>query len=173
MSPLRTLSRSRRGDRRPGSVRALRRTQLALVLIILGYAAVGRSFKLYPITTWPMYSRRTTPYPGQLQSRFELRVIERATGQLVARLDPVDLVSYERNVAPAVIRHALGSGDSASLRAHRAYLLRLVRIALPGVEIDSVEAWRLEFEVEPLELPPLWRERPAGQVLLGVLHPAR
>ena len=124
--------------------------------------------------TWPMYSTRTTAYPGPVESRVGLRVIESSTGRVRARLDPVELVSMERDVvAPAVIQHAFLQGNSASARAHRAYLLRLVRLALPGVEIDSVEAWQTEWEVEPLGVPPLTRDRPARQILLGIVHPSQ
>ena len=155
------------------SLRALRRTQLALIVILLGLLVAGRRISLFPIMTWPMYSTRTTPYPGPLASRLELRVIDRATGSVVARLDPAELVSAERDeVVPAVIREAEGEGGLDAAPAHRAYLLHLARIALPGMELDSVEAVRTEWEVEPLGIPPLARDRPVRHTLRGIVHPS-
>ena len=174
---MRAIRRLWRRGIRPESernMRTLRLTQLALAVVLLGFLLAGRSFKPFPIVTWPMFSTLTSPYPGPVASQVDLRVVDSSTGRVRARLNAAELVSLERNlVALEVIEHAFLDEDLSWARTHRAYLLRLVRIALPGVEIDSVEAWETAWEVEPLRLPPLTRDRPARQTLLGVVHPSR
>ena len=56
----------------------LRRTQLAVLLLIFALALVGRREFHWPIVTWPVYSTARFPFPAANRSILELRV---TTGQ--------------------------------------------------------------------------------------------
>jgi hypothetical protein len=146
----------------------LRRTKAALLIILLGIGVVGRRRAGWPITTWPMYSRRETTFPPSLASAVELRAISRA-GE-VYRLAPYYLFlrgTAAAGIAQQAIELAFVDGDRQRRKANRAYLTGVVADTLPGVDIAKIQGWRHEWTVEPLAQPPLDRNHPSREFMLG------
>lgn len=152
--------------------RQLRLAQGALLCLLAGTAMVGHRIAGWPLMTWTMYTRRTTPSPlpasdaSSRVSAVELRVGTRS-GRLVT-IAPVEFFTIDRiSAAELAIASAFDEADPASRKAHRRYLATVVRQLLRGEEPATIEGWRIEWAVDPLALPPLDRRRPLSERRLG------
>lgn len=151
------------------SYRATRRelwiAKAVLLIMVFGLCVVGRRVALWPIVTWPMYSRRISEFPAASACAVELRVVN-SMGDIHI-LAPSDLIPLDRApVAEKIIKYAFGDGDRALRDAHRVYLANLAKRALSGAEVETIQGWRVCWEVNPLVVPPLARRHPVQGVLL-------
>lgn len=139
---------------------------MLLVVILAGLSVVERSVTAWPITTWPMYGRRTTPVPPPSASGLELRVLTR-WGELhtLSRTDffPMGMTG----VAETAMETAFDNTEPALRDAYRSWVLQTAKRLVRADDVATIEGWRLEWSVEPLALPPLDRSRPVREVLLG------
>lgn len=164
-------------DRRPDeddrtASAELRRTRIALVLITLALLPIGHRVFAWPIVTWPMYSQNATPFPLPTESFVELRVVDAAgTSHRVvsSRIFPMG----RSGVARAAIVLAFDDDDPEQRDAHRRYLASVVE-RIPGIaDPVEVQGWRLEWDVNPLAVPPLRHDKPRQSVLLGTFDVSR
>jgi hypothetical protein len=140
--------------------------KVALLFIGLSLCIVGKKIDTWPIVTWPMYSSDTVEFPPTRAAVVQLRVTS-GRGDLYT-LAPWDLFPMERAVvAERVIEHAFDDSDGPLRNAHRAYLVNLVKRRLSNAEVKTIQGWRLHWDVDPLRLPPLERNHPLQEVLLG------
>jgi hypothetical protein len=136
-------------------------TKAALLVIVIGICVVGKRLTLWPIVAWPMYSTYAPKYPPPTAEIEQLRVVSETDE--VYRFLPADLLSFERHkTVQRLIKEAFS--DRAK---QRQTLTELVAHNLPGVEIKKIERWQLEWQVDPLALPPLERNRPDREIFLG------
>lgn len=150
----------------PASRRELWITKAVLLIIVLGLCVVGKRIALWPIVTWPMYSAIMPEFPAAAACTIELRVV--SSRAEIHTLAPSDLIQLDRApVAEKIIKYAFGDGDRALRDAHRVYLANLAKRVLSGVEVETIQGWRVCWEVDALALPPLDRSHPVQEVLLG------
>jgi hypothetical protein len=156
---------------RSAARRQLQLAKIALLVILVGLCAVGRSIVAWPIITWPMYDRRTTSFPPPTASGIELRVTTPAGD--VYKLARPDFFPMNRGrIAERVMQSAFNDANLPLLHADRTYLLNVVKRILRADELNRIEGWRLEWAVNPLALPPLDRARPVREVRLGAFSTA-
>lgn len=152
-----------------GSRRGLWLTKTALLVIGVGLCTVGRRLAGWPIVTWWMFSTVAPTFPPPHTSGLELRVVA-STGD-VHRLAPWEVLSMERtDVVERAIERAFDDGDEARRNADRAYLRFLVERRLVGVDVEMIQGWRLHWKVSPRALPPLDRDRPVREEVLGAFE---
>lgn len=146
---------------------ALLLTKLALALILLGFAIVKRRPDAWPVAPWTMYSRHANRVPPALTSEVELRIID-ASGT-IHRLLPTDLIPRgRRTVIIRAIEEAFDPAISPELRnAQRQYLAGIIARRFPDQGRIAIEGWRMEWIVQPLELPPLDFANPARVAQFG------
>lgn len=146
----------------------LQLAKAVLLIMVIALCVVGREVTLWPLATWPMYSRRMPEYPAPSASAIELRVIAN-TG--IHTLTPADLLPMDRaSVAEELIKSAVNEKEQKLRDVNRTSLVNLVQHALPDEEIKTIQVWQLQWEVKPLALPPLDRDHPNQAVLLGSLN---
>lgn len=148
----------------PASRRELRVTKVVLLIIVLGLCVVGKRYALWPIVTWPMYSTLMPQLPAAACAT-ELRVV--SSRAEMYKLAPSDLIPMDRaGDADKSLEVAFNDSDHFSRDAYRVYLATLVRRALPDVEVETIQGWKVCWEVDPLAVPPLNRDRPVTETLL-------
>ncbi|MBC7788912.1 MAG: hypothetical protein H7Z74_03105 [Anaerolineae bacterium] len=146
--------------------RELGLTKAVIVILGIGLVFVGRREAAWPIATWAMYSKRTTAFPPARASIIELKVIS-VQGDTHA-VSSIDLFPAERvEVADILFLHAFDDTPPKHRDSDRSYLVRLLNLRMSDVEIQEIQGWRVSWDVSPLELPPLRRDRPAEVRLLG------
>jgi hypothetical protein len=138
----------------------LRRTQLALLGVVVGLGLVGRSEAFFPIVTWPVYGEIRPERPDTV-ARLELRVATRSGRRHVLTADALTSASRYQ-LADRVMRGA-AADDPSRRAADRTYLEGLVRAALGGAQLETIEIWRREWRVDPRALPPVERDAPASE----------
>jgi hypothetical protein len=143
------------------------RTNLAiLIVILLALCVVGRKTQFWPIMTWPMYSTLTSQFPTSEASIVELRVVTH-DGQ-VLRITPRELFPKGHDkLSKWVIQDAFSGEVESRALANRRWLASAVRDRFPHTDVKSVEGWKIVWDVNPLAIPPLNRDVPAQEVLLG------
>jgi hypothetical protein len=131
--------------------------------MVLGVVVVGRSELHWPLTYWPVYSTREDTLPPRAASRLDLRVTDSS-----GRVHPVELTRlFDQSrtvVAQTAIQQAFLVPAGADRERNRAYLARALADAYPELDITAVEAWRREWTVDPLQVPPLDRDRPRREI---------
>src|SRR5262245_24852179 len=112
----------------------LRHVKAVLLAIAICTILVGRNVFFWPLISWPMYSNWRTPFPDNVASVVEVRVIDRSgTGR---RLRAHELLSFERGLSVTkLIQSAFLSPESDLRDAERAYLTRLIRYAIPKSDL--------------------------------------
>jgi hypothetical protein len=138
---------------------------VVLLVLVLVLAFTRRGEYYWPIVTWPVYSLIKPKFPKPSTSLLEARVTTASGASHVLRAP--DLVEVSRLwIAERVLDGAVSGDDRADRRAlDRAHLARLVGLALGHRDFDTIEVWRVEWEVDPLGHPPLTLSKPSGQTL--------
>ncbi|MEE3332487.1 MAG: hypothetical protein VX246_16595 [Myxococcota bacterium] len=141
--------------------------KLMLVFILTGMVIVERNKAGWPILNWSMYSNRDVKYPENYTEMWQVRARTR-NGDVHSFL-PWDLLPTDRAMAIyRVIEVAFREQETKSQR----YLLRLVRRALPGEQIEGLEGYLVRWDVEPTALPPLLFNKPVSAEFLGAYTPS-
>ncbi|MEQ8384033.1 MAG: hypothetical protein RH949_16895 [Coleofasciculus sp. A1-SPW-01] len=146
--------------------RKLLLVKILLLLILLSMAIVGKRIRLWPIVTWSVYSTYSEEFPASNVSTIELRVIS-STGKTYT-FSPPQLSSMERdNVAKKIIEKAFDDTDLDQEQSRTA-LVSMVQNKLFNIDIKRIEKWQIVWDnVEPLKVPPLNRNYPTQELILG------
>jgi hypothetical protein len=140
----------------------LRRTQILLLLLIVGLALVRRGEHYWPIVTWPVYALHKPQFPAPTEALLEVRVTTRSGERRVLR--SADLVEWSRNrIADLLLEGAVGDRGVDRRPADQAHLARLVALALGHEAFEAIEIWRVEWRVDALGRPPLLRAKPSAE----------
>ena len=137
-----------------GMVR-LRRLQLLLLFILLALAVVGRRSALWPLVTWPVYSKTRPVRPAEYSLR-EVRAWTISGQQHSFR--HMELVEGSRF---KIADLALKSAERVEPQ-YADYLESLVRRATPE-DIQRLEVWQSAWRVRPRRVPPVDAERPVRE----------
>ena len=144
----------------------LRLTKLALSVIFLCMLVAYKQVAVWPVAHWTMYSASRVDYPPDTTSMLDLRVMT-ATGANLS----VDLRSLfppgRSNVPSRLAVEAFGLQDETERRQRRQLLTNMIRRALPGRRLRTVELFRLTWAVDPSGDPPLTRSSPDEKLLVG------
>ena len=150
------------------SSQALRLTKTSLIIFLLGISVVGKNESGWPIITWILYSgnspRFFTPEPSV--SAVELRVYTTAGDLHIIKPEQILTVPYD-SLSHSIVEQAFDNADG-DLRVRdesRRYLMSAVAKMIPeNSEIETIEAWRLSYQVEPLSVPPIQVEDSSSEV---------
>jgi hypothetical protein len=141
--------------------RLLRRIKIGITLMVVVFCwqIFSGQADYWPITRWAMYAR-----VGGIPSQIPELVLDAtdSTGA-VHRLGLENLGFLGRNV----LQEAFGSRNSPKRDEYRVLLIDRVQEALPGVDIVTLEGWRLMFDVMPEAFPPIDRDHPSEHNSLG------
>lgn len=67
-----------------------------------------------------------------------------------------------------LVEHAFNDADLSLRDASRRYLMHAVSKLLPkGSEIETIQAWKNTYPIEPLSVPPIESQAPTAEVMLG------
>lgn len=150
---------------------ALRLTIFALALIVAGLCIVGKRTATWPIITWPMYSTRETPVPGPRADHVHMRIID-ADGSS-RRISSNDIFPMGRSgPARRLFVEAFEHPDPPRRALHGQYLADVVARSHWAQAPFTVEVWEYEWDVVPLELPPLEYDKPAQRRRVGAFKVA-
>lgn len=175
-----TGSASVPGDETPPPEKARRpttpgdRTRLLLVkgslaLILLGMLVVGRRNGIWPVINWPMYARLfEAPPPVASEMRVDVVTADgRRTPFMMREIAPTG-----EHKEVAAIFHCTQTAPDPSVRARCTRAINaLAQRAVPGRDIAAIEMWEVEWNVDVRALPPLDRDRPDAQRLVGRIEP--
>ncbi len=142
-------------------------TKLVLVMFAAGLVAVGDRPQFWPLTKWSMYAHSRAEMPPVV-SRYEVVATARGGDQstfLVTQLFP-----YEgcQTCEYVLGRAAIESSQRGEVPGpHVQVTVNLVGRAWGRRDITELEIWEKQFEVRPLDLPPLDIETPSRIELLA------
>ena len=149
--------------------KSLNSIKVMLLILILGLLLAGKGVTLWPIVNWPMYSNWRTPFPESSREIVELRLLN-GSGEF-QRLLSSDIMPFDRkNVAEALIERAFSEEDTQSRKHNRIALLKLLKSDSNFNNPKTVQAWQLQWAVEPLKLPPLNQSSPEEESLVGTFE---
>jgi len=135
-----------------------------LAFIILSFCIIGRSKSNWPILHWMMYSRREIGYPSPTFSAFRVRVATNVGN--VYTFGPWHLIPKDRDIiSKRVIKFSVTESNLEKRNAYRAYLVRLIKRAIPNEIPVSTQIWKQFWHVDPLALPPLDLKHPYKEEL--------
>ena len=144
----------------------LRIIKVVIFVLILGISVRGKKISTWPIMNWPVYTTFSRGFPEPTASAVELRVYSKS-GDLYI-LKPKDLMPIERtSISKNVFNYAFSHDDSRLEIKNRVYLAQTVTRILKDVEVDSIQAWKLNWDVSPLDVPPLTKDKPTNEFFLG------
>lgn len=144
----------------------LLRIRWVLLGLLIGTALVGKHSNGWPILTWPMYSSKEWPYPGETTERVYLKVmLEDGSARRVdiGDLLPAGMYRSERAIFDAAFAEP-PEPDARQL------LVRTLRQHLPGEDLTAIELRRELWDVDPLARPPLDRANPREDLRIGRLE---
>ncbi|MEM1253566.1 MAG: hypothetical protein AAGI69_14130 [Cyanobacteria bacterium P01_H01_bin.21] len=86
----------------------------------------------------------------------------------VQRLLPSDIMPFDRkNVAEILIEKAFSEENTQSRVHNRVALLELLKSNPAFNNAKTIQIWNLQWVVEPLKIPPLERNAPEKESLVG------
>lgn len=151
------------------SLQALQLTKISLIIFILGICVVGRRESTWPIVTWVLYSTYTDRFrpPKPSVSAVELRVYT-ATGELhIVKPEQLLTLPYD-SLSHSIVEQAFNNTDIGVRDESRRYLINAVtNLVRANSEIETIQAWKISYQVEPLEVPPIQVQAPDSEVMLG------
>lgn len=140
--------------------------KITLFILILGIAIVGKRQTTWPIITWSVYSTYSKGFPDSKTEALELRVYSKSSDLYV--LNPSDIMPRGRvRISQEILQYAFESYNSNLTNENRVYLAQTIPRILKDIDIESIECWKLIWKVSPLSVPPLHREYPDKEILLG------
>ena len=153
----------------PNALKALQLTKISLLIFLLGICLVGRQESTWPIVSWILYSGYSERYrsPKPFVSAVELRAYN-ATGKLhIVKPEQLLSIPYD-SLSHSIVEQAFDDADADLRDASRRYLMRAVsNLIRANSEIKTIQAWKLTYAVEPLAVPPIQRQVPTAEVMLG------
>ena len=141
-------------------------TKIVVFVLILGISVRGKKISTWPIMNWPVYTTFSRGFPESTASAVELRVYSKS-GDLYI-LKPKDIMPIERaSISEKVLNYAFSHDNSRLENKNRVYLAQTITRIFKYVELDSIQAWKLIWNVSPLDVPPLIKNKPTKEVFLG------
>ncbi|MEQ8971891.1 MAG: hypothetical protein RIE73_16025 [Coleofasciculus sp. C1-SOL-03] len=149
-------------------LQALRLIKIFLLIVVLGMFVVGKRKSTWPIVSWALYSGYSARFrpPEPSVSAIELRVYT-TTGDLHV-VKPEQVLTLPRDsLAHDIVEQAFDNEDVSLRDASRRYLMRAISNLLnTNSDIKTIQAWKLSYQVEPLEVPPIQLQAPTSEVML-------
>lgn len=150
------------------SLQALRIIKISLLIVLLGICVVGKRKSTWPLVSWALYSEYSARFkpPEPSVSDIELRV-STTTGDTHI-IKPERIISITRDsLAHDIVKQAFDSKDLNLRDASRRYLMTAISKSIPqDSEIETIQAWKFSYQVEPLEVPPIQLQTPTSEVML-------
>jgi hypothetical protein len=147
-----------------------KRTRLLLVkaslaLILLGMLMVGRRNGIWPVINWPMYARAfEAPPPVATEMRVDVLTADGRRAPFMMR----EFAPTGEHKEVAAVFLCSQQNPDPSVRAQCARAIdALARRSVPGQEVAAVEMWEVSWNTDVFALPPLDRDRPDAQWLVG------
>ena len=151
------------------ALKALQLTKISLLIFLLGICLVGRRESTWPIVSWILYSGYSARYrpPNPSVSAVELRAYT-VTGELhIVKPEQLLSIPYD-SLSHSIVEQAFDDTDADLRDASRRYLMRAVSsLVRANSDIESIQAWKLTYAVEPLAVPPIQRQASTAEVMLG------
>lgn len=147
----------------------LQATKISLALFLVGTSLAGKQKATWPMVSWVLYShysaRFRTPEPSVSVIRLGVRT-EAGTLHIVR---PEQILTLPRDsLAHSIVEGAFESSDADVRTASRKYLVQAMADFLDtDSAIATIQAWKVSYQVEPLEVPPIQTQTPTTEVSLG------
>lgn len=140
-----------------------------LLFVILGLLVVEKRKGAFPIVNWQMFSYLLSPFPESTTSEFEFHAITADNRKVILNIYP--FYPFGREIVARGIVHGAFSPEKNAEQQYeyQRALWAMVNRAVPGRNINEIEVWRTEWEVDPLATPPLDLNNPTQRVLVGRL----
>jgi len=153
------------------SEQALLLIKISLVICLLGVAVVARRESGWPIISWILYSGYSERYqpPKPSVSEIELRIYTDAGDVHIVKPEQILSIPYD-SLSYSIVKQAFNEKDKdVSVRdASRKYLMQAIsEFISTDSKIQTIEAWELSYQVEPLEVPPIEKNHPTSEVMLN------
>ncbi|GEM_PF-2333914 len=149
-------------------LQALRLIKIFLLILVLGICVVGKRKSTWPIVSWALYSGYSARFrpPEPSVSAIELRVYT-TTGDLHL-VKPEHVLTLPRDsLSHKIVEQAFDNANVRVRDASRRYLMRAVsNLVHTNSEIQTIQAWKLSYQVEPLEVPPIQLQAPTSEVMV-------
>lgn len=150
------------------SLKALRIIKISLLVVMLGICVVGKRKSTWPLVSWALYSEYSARFkpPEPSASAIELRVRTTTGDTHVIKPERVIYITRD-SLAHDIVQQAFNDEDLSLRDASRRYLIGAISKSIPkNSKIETIQAWKLAYRVEPLEVPPIQVENPASEVML-------
>ena len=161
------VSESRPADSR--AIQSLRLVKIVLIIFTIGICFVGKTKATWPIVGWTLYSGYSARFrpPEPAVSATELRVRTTSGERLLVK--PEQILSLPRDsLSHKIVEQAFNNTDSEQRIESRKYLLDAISNFInTESEIETVQAWQLTYQINPLTVPPIQRQAPDIEVMLG------
>lgn len=141
----------------------------ALVLILIGMIIVGRRNGIWPVINWPMYARLfEMPKPVASELRLDLVMADGQRKPFMMR----EIAPIGEHKAVAAMVHCTQTTEDPSVqeRCSRSIEALARRKVAPDRAIRAIEMWEVQWDIDVLALPPLDRNHPDKQRLIGRLY---
>lgn len=151
------------------SLQALQLTKISLIIFILGICVVGRRESTWPIITWVLYSTYTDRFrpPKPSVSAVELRAYTTTGERYVVKPEQLLTLPYD-SLSHSIVEQAFNDSDISVRDESRKYLMNAVsNLVRANSEIETIQAWKISYQVEPLAVPPIQLQAPTSEVMLG------
>lgn len=160
---------SESGSANSGAIQSLRLIKFVLLIFTIGICFVGKTKATWPIVGWTLYSGYSARFrpPEPAVSITELRVRTRSGELLVVK--PEQILSLPRDsLSHKIVEQAFNNTDSEERIESRKYLLNAISSYINSEsQIETVQAWQLTYQIDPLTVPPIQRQDPNTEVMLG------
>lgn len=162
-----TLESKRTGS--SDSLLSLQLIKISLAFFLLGICVVGRRETTWPMITWILYSGGSPRFrpPEPSISIVELRAYTAAGDLHVVKPEQLLSIPYD-SLSHDIVEQAFSDTDTPVRDESRRYLAGAVsRLIDADSEIQTIQAWNLSYQIDPLEVPPIQRQSPATEMMLG------
>lgn len=147
---------------------ALRLIKISLLILLLGICVVGKRKSTWPIVSWALYSGYSARFrlPEPSVSAIELRVYTTEGDLHIVK--PQQLLTMPRDsLAHKIVERSFDDSDIRLRNSSRRYLVNAVsKLIRANSEIETIQAWKFSYQVEPLSVPPIQLQAPTSEIML-------
>lgn len=148
---------------------SLKLIKIILLVFALGICVVGKTKMTWPVVAWTLYSGYSPRFrpPEPSVSIMELRVSTTSGERLIIK--PEQILSLPRDsLSHEIVEQAFKDTESELRTESRKYLLNAVsKYINTNSEIEAIQGWQLTYKIEPTTVPPIQRQAPDQEVMLG------
>ena len=144
-------------------------TKVSLSIFLLSFCFIGKQEATWPLVSWVLYSgysaRFRTPEPSV--SAIELRVYTKSGKIHIVKPEQILSLPYD-SLSHNIVEQAFYNEDTEVRDASRRYLINAIsKYINDSSKIESIQAWQLSYQVEPLTVPPIQVQAPTEEVMIG------